>query len=303
VVKNNRICLTDSKINGEKIVYCEFTSLNPRVEDGKAIYYKGHDSIYCTGNYRLGQMTGKWIFYDRENLADTIDYSFENNCIDKKGIKLPDYMKGDSYIMNAGSYISGFLPDFIRTNFHMPARAKADGVNSIYQAIYCIIDTDGKIKCPQILNSIHPDIDREIYRILNLYQYQPVVNNPFVISSVIFDNEGKTNDADDSNEIYVVVENMPSFPGGDALLLQFIAENLQYPVEAKENGIQGTVIVRFCVKKDGTVGKISIPRGVDASLNAEAYRVVSILPAFNPGKQRGKPVNVWYSLPIKFQIK
>mgnify|MGYP001321863433 CR=1 FL=1 len=303
VVKNNRICLTDSKIDGEKITYCEFLSLNPRVENGKAIYYKDHDSIYCTGNYRFGQMTGKWIFYDRGPVADTVDYSFVNKCIEKKANKLTDDSFGNNEIRETGTNISQSLPSFIRENFHMPARAKEDGVNNIYQVIYCIIDTDGTIKCPKIMNSIHPDIDREIYRILNLYQYQGKVKNPFVIPSVIFNNAGKTDDADDSDEVYVVVEDMPSFPGGDAALLKIIAENLQYPIEAAENGIQGTVILRFCVQKDGTVGKISIAKGVDASLNAEAYRVVSILPPFIPGRQRGKPVNVWYSLPVTFQIK
>ena len=303
VVKNNRICLTDSKINGEKVVYCEFTSLNPRVENGKAIYYKGHDSIYCTGNYRLGKMTGKWIFYDRGNMADTVDYSFENKCMQNNPDKLPDFLFGTGDMLEAGTNISQSLPSFISENFHMPARAIEDGVNNIHQVIYCIVDTDGKIKSPKIMNSIHPDIDREILRILNLYQYKAVVKNPFVIPSVIYDYVSKTDNTDDSDEVYVIVENMPAFPGGDGALIRFIAENLQYPDEARANRIQGKVIVRFCVKKDGKVDRITITRGVEASLNAEAYRVVSILPAFIPGKQGGKPVNVWYSLPITFQLK
>jgi len=302
VVKENRICLTDMNPDGSKIVYCEFASLNPRIEDGKAIYYKNNDSIFCTGNYKTGQMSGKWIYYDRENHADTIDYSFINDCTEKKSSKLPDYLSGDSGIEEAGTDISQSLPPFIKANFHLPARAKSDSISDIHQVIYCIVGTDGRIKCPRIMNSIHPDIDLEIYRILNMYQYHGVVKSPFVIPSVIFDNTAKKRN-DDSDEVYVVVEEMPRFPGGDETLLKFIAANLQYPEEAKENGIQGTVILRFCVKKDGTVGQITIAKGVDASLNAEAYRVASILPPFIPGKQRGKPVNVWYSIPIRFNLK
>jgi TonB family protein len=303
IVKEKHICLTDTKADGSKIVYCELLSLDPKIENGKAIYYKGHDSIYCTGNYRFGQMTGKWIFYDRANRADTVDYSFNTNCAVKKPNKLPEYLFGDSDVKEAGTNISQSLSSFIKANFHMPARAKDDGIRNVYQVIYCIIDTDGKIKCPLIMNSIHPDIDREMYRILNLYRYQGEVKNPFVIPSFVYNDAGKTDTADDSNEVYVVVEDMPAFPGGDGALLRFIAENLQYPVEAHENGIQGKVIVRFCVKKDGKVSQITIARGVEASLDAEAYRVISILPAFIPGRQGGKPVNVWYSLPITFQMR
>jgi len=104
-------------------------------------------------------------------------------------------------------------------------------------------------------------------------------------------------------EVFVVVEEMPSFPGGDVELLKFISENLQYPEIAKENNIQGKVIMRFCVTYKGTVDQVSVARGVDPSLDEEAIRVVKMLPLFKPGKQGGKPVNVWYSLPISFQLK
>jgi periplasmic protein TonB len=104
-------------------------------------------------------------------------------------------------------------------------------------------------------------------------------------------------------EVFVVVEEMPSFPGGDAELLKFISENLQYPEIAKENNIQGKVIMRFCVTYKGTVDQVSVARGVDPSLDEEAIRVVKMLPLFKPGKQGGKPVNVWFSLPISFQLK
>ena len=104
-------------------------------------------------------------------------------------------------------------------------------------------------------------------------------------------------------EVFVVVEEMPSFPGGDAELMKFIYANIQYPEIAKENNIQGKVIMRFCVTSKGTVDQVTVSRGVDPSLDEEAIRVVKMLPLFKPGKQGGKPVNVWYSLPISFQLK
>jgi len=102
---------------------------------------------------------------------------------------------------------------------------------------------------------------------------------------------------------FVVVEEMPMFPGGDAELLKYIADNTNYPEIAKENNIQGRVIVRFCVTSKGGVSQVSILKGVDPELDAEAIRVVNTLPAFKPGKQGGKPVPVWYMVPITFTLK
>lgn len=104
-------------------------------------------------------------------------------------------------------------------------------------------------------------------------------------------------------EVFVVVEEMPSFPGGDAELFRFIYDNIKYPELAKENNIQGKVILRFCVTYKGTVDQVSVVRGVDPSLDEEAIRVIKMLPLWKPGKQGGKPVNVWYSVPISFQLK
>ena len=78
---------------------------------------------------------------------------------------------------------------------------------------------------------------------------------------------------------------MPEFPGGDAALLKYLAENTTYPENAKENKIEGRVIIRFCITETGSINKISILKGVDPELDAEAIRVVGTLPLFNPGRQ------------------
>ena len=102
---------------------------------------------------------------------------------------------------------------------------------------------------------------------------------------------------------YVSVEQMPLFVGGDAGLLKFIAENTHYPESAKLKNIQGRVIVRFCVTADGGVTLTSILKGVDPALDTEAIRVVNSLPSFEPGKDRGKAVPVWYMVPITFTLR
>jgi len=102
---------------------------------------------------------------------------------------------------------------------------------------------------------------------------------------------------------FVVVEEMPMFPGGDSELLKYIAENTIYPEVSKMQNMQGRVIIRFCVTADGGVSQISVLKGVSPELDAEAIRVVKSLPSFKPGKQGGKPVPVWYMVPITFALK
>ena len=107
----------------------------------------------------------------------------------------------------------------------------------------------------------------------------------------------------DGDTTWIVVDQMPLFKGGDAALLQFIAENTTYPETPKEAGIQGRVIVGFVVNEDGTVNNVKVTKGVDPALDAEALRVIKTLPAFEkPGMKNGKPVQVWYQVPITFKL-
>ncbi len=103
--------------------------------------------------------------------------------------------------------------------------------------------------------------------------------------------------------VFFIVEEMPEFPGGDDGMKQHIAMNIKYPVEAQKKGIQGKVYVTFVVAKDGSVKDARIARGVDPHLDAEAMRVVNSLPRWTPGKQRGKAVNVSYTVPIEFKLQ
>jgi TonB family protein len=117
------------------------------------------------------------------------------------------------------------------------------------------------------------------------------------------DNQAVVSEESGTEVPFVVVEEMPSFPGGDVELLKYIFTNINYPESAKQNNIQGRVIVRFCVTAKGGVSQISILKGVSPQLDEEAIRVVKTLPAFKPGKQGEKPVPVWYMVPITFTLK
>ncbi|WP_459188802.1 energy transducer TonB [Parabacteroides sp. APC149_11_2_Y6] len=106
-----------------------------------------------------------------------------------------------------------------------------------------------------------------------------------------------------SQQIFTVVETMPEFPGGQGALLQYLAKSIKYPVIAQENGIQGRVTCTFVVNKDGSIVDAEVIRGVDPSLDKEALRVINTMPKWSPGKQRGKPVRVKYTVPVTFRLQ
>lgn len=152
---------------------------------------------------------------------------------------------------------------------------------------------------PVVVDSIKPE---DVTTLMTADQAQVEVKNEEVVEIVEAVKE-EVQEEDPEATPFVVVEEMPMFPGGDAELLKYISANTQYPEVAKENNIQGRVIVRFCVTSKGGVSQVSILKGVDPELDKEAIRVVNTLPAFKPGKQGGKPVPVWYMVPITFTLK
>lgn len=107
----------------------------------------------------------------------------------------------------------------------------------------------------------------------------------------------------EENKVFDVVEEQPSFPGGQGALMSWLRDNIKYPVIAAENGIEGRVIVQFVVSKNGSISDVRVARGVDPSLDKEAVRVVSSMPKWTPGRQNGTTVNVRYTLPVTFKLQ
>lgn len=107
----------------------------------------------------------------------------------------------------------------------------------------------------------------------------------------------------EEEKVFDMVEQMPTFPGGQAELLSFIGKNLKYPTIAQENGTQGRVICQFIVGKDGTVRDVQVVKSLDPYCDKEAIRVIRSMPRWIPGKQNGKPVTVKYTVPITFRLQ
>ena len=106
----------------------------------------------------------------------------------------------------------------------------------------------------------------------------------------------------EEEEVFMVVEDQPEFPGGTAALLEYLRKNIKYPAICRENNIQGRVIVSFIVNKDGAIVEPEVIKGVNPSLDKEALRVISGMPKWKPGSQRGKPVRVKYTVPVNLRL-
>ena len=116
------------------------------------------------------------------------------------------------------------------------------------------------------------------------------------------DEQGYNSFQESQARVYEEVEEMPSFPGGPDALMEWLNNNVKYPVQAQENGVQGRVIVSFVVETDGRIGEAEVARSVDPYLDREALRVVKSMPRWIPGRQNGECVRVRYNVPIAFRL-
>lgn len=138
------------------------------------------------------------------------------------------------------------------------------------------------------------------------HEKQHILNINFIIMNITV--YGQTDTVQSRSlpvgeKVFDVVEEQPSFPGGQGALISWLAENIKYPVEAAKAGIQGRVIVQFVVTATGSIADVKVVRGVEPSLDKEAVRVISSMPKWTPGKQNGTAVNVRYTYPVTFRLQ
>ena len=158
-----------------------------------------------------------------------------------------------------------------------------------------------KYVAPVIVDSVKVD---EQSNLATIDDVQENVQDEAVVEVVEEVKEEVQEEVKKEEEVFVVVEEMPSFGSGDANEFRsWVAQNMKYPDVAQENGIQGRVYVNFVVEPDGSITNVKVIRGVDPALDKEAVRVIASSPKWNPGKQRGKPVRVSYTFPITFVLQ
>ncbi|MBR6252142.1 MAG: energy transducer TonB [Bacteroidales bacterium] len=143
------------------------------------------------------------------------------------------------------------------------------------------------------------DDDAEIDDDLELINSEIDDDTEIVFSDILAEDE----EEDTEDAIFFTAEEMPIFPGGESALMKFLAQSVNYPAIAQDNGVQGRVFVSFVIDKNGDVTDVKVMRPTDPNLDKEAIRVVKSMPKWTPGKQRGKAVKVSYTVPINFVLK
>lgn len=219
------------------------------------------------------------------------------------GIKIPFRRNGpDDYPTFQGDNYTKF-PDWVVSQIKYPAEATAKGIQGRIIVNYAV-EVDGTISKVSLMGKPDPLLGDAAVKVVQVSPKWDPAKNPEAkdpYSSMVaikFELPNKIS----KDDTYVMVEKMPQYPGGDVELLNFIKNNSNYPEAAKADKIEGRVIVRFVINKNGNTEDPVILKGVNPMLDAEAIRVVSILKGFSPGTLGGNPVNVYYMVPVNFSL-
>lgn len=226
----------------------------------------------------------------------------------------------------------GALLQFLAKSIKYPVIAQQNGIQGRVTCSF-VVGKDGVIRNIEVIRGVDPSLDLEAARVISMMpKWKPGMqkgkevsvkytvpvtfrlqgkedNKPTPLPAGEGDNEitvvgyGEQKSADTSSQVFAIVEKMPQFPGGEKAINEFISKTLQYPVIAQENGIQGKVVCSFIINQDGSVTDAEVVSGVDPSLDREALRIVSAMPKWTPGTQRGKAVRVKYTMPVTFTLQ
>ena len=226
----------------------------------------------------------------------------------------------------------GALLQFLAKSIKYPVIAQQNGIQGRVTCSF-VVGKDGVIRNIEVIRGVDPSLDLEAARVISMMpKWKPGMqkgkevsvkytvpvtfrlqgkedNKPTPLPAGEGDNEitvvgyGEQKSADTSGQVFAIVEKMPQVPGGEKAINEFISKTLQYPVIAQENGIQGKVVCSFIINQDGSVTDAEVVSGVDPSLDREALRIVSAMPKWTPGTQRGKAVRVKYTMPVTFTLQ
>ena len=209
--------------------------------------------------------------------------------------KMPSFPGGDAELLK-----------YIATNIKYPKESQDNGEQG---RVICsvIVGRDGSVNNPEVLRGVTPLLNEEAVRVINtMPRWNPGMQRGKAVAvkytvPITFRLKSPVEEA--KEETLTVVDVMPQYPGGDRELLKFIAQSIKYPTDAQEAGVQGRVMCSFVVDKKGNIVEPKIIRGIDPSLDAEALRVIGMMPRWTPGRQDGKAVRVLYTVPITFRLQ
>ncbi len=200
------------------------------------------------------------------------------------------------------------LIKFLSSNIKYPEAARKAGIQGMVYVTY-VVEKDGTITGVEINRGLDGECDEESVRVISMMpKWKPGTQRgePVRVQfnlPIRFALDGGANENEETTKLtYVQVEQMPEFPGGQDALLKYLSNNIQYPAKARQAGIQGMVYVTYVVEKDGSITGVKVNKGLGGGCDEEAIKVVSAMPNWQPGTQRGKVVRVQYNLPIRFVL-
>lgn len=214
----------------------------------------------------------------------------------------------------------GAMLKYLSQNVKYPVIAQQQGIQGRVSCSF-VVNADGTIRDIEVLRGVDPLLDAEALRVLGLMptwipgqqrgenvavKYTVPISFRLSEKSAVRHQEDTAVNAessDASGQVFTVVEKMPQFPGGEGQLIKYLADNVKYPQDARENSTQGRVSCQFIVSADGSIRDVKVIRGVSPTLDAEALRLVSTMPRWIPGTQRNKAVQVKYTVPVTFRLE
>ena len=237
-------------------------------------------SLFCLGSAQARQVV---VFDAPDN--DTTIYTIVD--------EMPQFPGGDSAMVA-----------YITHNVHYPQTEKEKGIQGKVFVGF-VVEKDGGISNVEVKRGIGAECDAEAIRaVKEMPRWEPGKQSGVLVrTAMVLPISFKIVAPPIDTTIYDTVEKMPSFPGGDIMMYDFLARNVLYPQRAREDGYSGTVYVRFVVEPDGSITNIEVAKGVGGGCSEEAVRVVKMMPNWIPGEAFGKKVRVTYTLPINFRLQ
>jgi TonB family protein len=260
-------------------------------------FYTG-DTLILECYYKNNKRTGEWKRYspDGKAIAEIITYNTDDTCTDQQPVDIKEIKNGVVLPKRFGGIIEDLYMDCTNARFK-----RFDKSGKV------IADTDIN-GMDEALNNVPYELQYPELEDFYTFYINPMYNENTEIlrgTEIVVEEEPTVVEAPvvEEPKVFTIVEQMPEFPGGDDALWKYLKASFVYPPKAVELAIEGKVLVRFVIHADGKVGDVTVLRGLQKDIDAEAVRLVKSLPAFKPGRQQGKPVAVYFNLPVPVKIK
>lgn len=279
-------------------------------------YVGGKSSCICSEISEMIRNSPRYMEYWIKRGCDAWDgVILDKRSADEIRTKVID---SDEVYQQPKTNFDGFSNDeeFIQAKSTIPnILYKLNGTN-----VDCVIDEQGNVTDFEFKQTPKdPAVAKELERCLGMLKYKPAIYKGLTVkckwgfwydgnkSLLPEEPEEQTSNVEVEkkveDKVFDAVEQYPSFPGGEGAMFSYISNNLQYPEKAQKNGIQGRVVVKFIVEKDGSISNVEVNRSVDPDLDNEAIRVIKNMPKWNPAKQNGTEVRAYYDVPVAFRLK